>query len=260
MYKWLLFLLFTGTCTLAQAATDKEKTVSQVKPEAIEVSPVTEQGDKLILGEKEWVYVKELDRNLKARIDTGATTSSISADVIDIKREKGKRSQVTFKLKHEDWEGPEVTLPVQRWVEVRQSSTEELDKRPVVDLPIQIGEKKLTTEFTLTDRMHLSYPVLIGRSFIDERAIVDVSHKYIQKKHKVAPTEEEKLAKAKEDEAAKEKAEKAKADKEDKEADAKKDAEEKTAKADDEKSDDAKDADKDSEKKDDKSDSEKEKA
>ncbi|MGB2078488.1 MAG: ATP-dependent zinc protease [Vibrio sp.] len=222
MYKWLIFALLTGTCTTALAH-NEDKTVSQVKPESVEVS-TTEQDGKLILGEKEWIYVKDLNRNLRARIDTGATTSSISADVIDIKREKGKRSQVTFRLKHDDWEGDEMTLPVERWVEVRQSSTEKLDKRPVIKLPIKLGGQTFDTEFSLVDRSHLSYAILIGRSLIDERAVVDVSHKYIQKKNKVI--------KEKSDE---------------------KDAEAKVAKADDDKSDDKKDESKDSDKKSDES-------
>ncbi|WP_228012673.1 RimK/LysX family protein, partial [Vibrio sp. OPT18] len=38
------------------------------------------------------------------------------------------------------------------------------------------------TEFTLADRTHLSFPLLLGRSFFRDVAVVDVSQKYVQKK------------------------------------------------------------------------------
>ncbi|WP_264769115.1 RimK/LysX family protein [Klebsiella pneumoniae] len=38
---------------------------------------------------------------------------------------------------------------------------------------IQIGDLKEQTEFTLTDRTHLTYPLLLGRSFFKDVAVVD---------------------------------------------------------------------------------------
>ncbi len=137
---------------------------------------------RLILGSQEWVYVPGLEQNFNARVDTGATTSSISAtDIVDFERD-GK-DWVKFKVEHEGVKSREIALPVERWVKIRQSTSNGTDRRPVVMAWIQIGDLKEKTEFTLTDRTHLTFPLLLGRSFFKDVALVDVSQKYIQDKH-----------------------------------------------------------------------------
>ncbi|MGC9423682.1 RimK/LysX family protein, partial [Vibrio sp.] len=46
----------------------------------------------------------------------------------------------------------------------------------------QIGDLKEKTEFTLANRTHLTFPLLLGRSFFKHVAIVDVSRQYVQEK------------------------------------------------------------------------------
>ena len=159
-------------------------TEPEVKPEPVEKPPAkplkTDDG-KLILGEEEWVFVPGLKEAFKARIDTGATTSSISAvDIVDFERD-GK-DWVKFKIEHDGITTKEISLPVERWVKIKQSSAEGTQRRAVVVASIQIGELKDKTEFTLADRTHLSFPILLGRSFFRDVAVVDVSQKYVQKK------------------------------------------------------------------------------
>ena len=72
----------------------------------------------------------------------------------------------------------------ERWVHIRQSSTDDTQRRAVVVAWIQIGDLKEKTEFTLADRTHLTYPLLLGRSFFKDVAVVDVSRKFVQPKHK----------------------------------------------------------------------------
>ncbi|NOJ05105.1 RimK/LysX family protein [Vibrio splendidus] len=159
-------------------------TEPEVKPEPVEKPPAkplkTDDG-KLILGEEEWVFVPGLKEAFKARIDTGATTSSISAvDIVDFERD-GK-DWVKFKIEHDGITTKEISLPVERWVKIKQSSAEGTQRRAVVVASIQIGDLKDKTEFTLADRTHLSFPILLGRSFFRDVAVVDVSQKYVQKK------------------------------------------------------------------------------
>ncbi|MDD9156824.1 RimK/LysX family protein [Aliivibrio sp. S4TY2] len=140
---------------------------------------------KLILGEEEWMYIKAINHNAKARIDTGATTSSISAIDIEMFERDGK-DWVKFKLAHNDKETKEFESPVVRIVTIRQSSTEERTDRPVIDAWVQIGDLKTKTEFTLNDRTHMTFPVLLGRTFFRDVAVVDVSKKFVQPKVKLA--------------------------------------------------------------------------
>lgn len=162
----------------------EKKAVSSVEEPKLPVVNEKKTADgKLILGEEEWVYFPGLKESFKARIDTGATTSSISAtDIVQFERDG--RDWVKFKISHGDLKSAEINLPVERWVKIRQSSSEEGDKRAIVVAWIEIGNLKDRTEFTLADRSHLSYPVLIGRSLFRDMAVVDVSKKFVQPKRK----------------------------------------------------------------------------
>ncbi|MEZ9176159.1 ATP-dependent zinc protease [Vibrio kanaloae] len=164
--------------------TEKPEEVKPTEPVPVEkpVEKVRKTNDgKLILGEEEWVFVPGLKEAFKARVDTGATTSSISAvDIVDFERD-GK-DWVKFKIEHDNITTEEISLPVERWVKIKQSSAEGTQRRAVVVAAIQIGDLKDKTEFTLADRTHLSFPLLLGRSFFRDVAVVDVSQKYVQKK------------------------------------------------------------------------------
>ncbi len=152
------------------------------KPKPQSIATKTEQG-RLILGEQEWVYIPGLDKSFKARVDTGATTSSVSAVEI-VPFERDGKDWVKFRIEHEKTSSGEISLPVLRWARVKQSNTTKVQKRPVVTAWIQIGDLKEKADFTLTDRTHLSHPVLLGRSFFRDVAIIDVSRKFIQPKRK----------------------------------------------------------------------------
>ena len=56
--------------------------------------------------------------------------------------------------------------------------------RPVRIGTITVGDHKEKTEFTLADRGHMTFPILLGRSFFRDIAVVDVSKKYVQDKPK----------------------------------------------------------------------------
>ncbi|MGR5109862.1 ATP-dependent zinc protease family protein [Vibrio jasicida] len=135
----------------------------------------------LILGSEEWVYVPDIDQTFKGRVDTGATTSSISATEI-VPFERDGKDWVKFKIDINGKASKEFKLPVERWAKVRQSSSEEVDKRAVVVAYIQVGDLKEKTEFTLAERGHMNFPILLGRSFFRDVAVVDVSKKYVQNK------------------------------------------------------------------------------
>lgn len=156
----------------------------QVDPKPPVATNLKTADGKLILGEEEWMYIKAINHNAKARIDTGATTSSISAIDIEMFERDGK-DWVKFKLAHNGSETKEFESPVSRIVTIRQSSTEERTDRPVIEAWVQIGDLKTKTEFTLNDRTHMTYPVLLGRTFFRDVAVVDVSKTFIQPKVKL---------------------------------------------------------------------------
>ncbi len=155
----------------------KPKPDKPVEPVKVQKTP----DGMLILGSEEWVYVPAIDETFKARVDTGATTSSISAlDIVPFERD-GK-DWVQFKIDLGDRASKEFKVPVERWAKVKQSSSDEVNKRAVVVAYIQLGDYKEKTEFTLAERGHMTFPMLLGRSFFRDIAVVDVSKKYVQDK------------------------------------------------------------------------------
>ncbi len=149
-----------------------------------ETKPPMQLDDKTILGQSEWVYVSAVKDNFKGRIDTGATTSSINA--VDIERfERDGEKWVRFNLTHAQGEKAEmIESKIVRIAKIVQSSKPGVEtERPVIQLHVRIGDTANLTEFTLTSRLHMKYPVLIGRTFMKDVVLVDVSKEYIFPKY-----------------------------------------------------------------------------
>lgn len=144
--------------------------------------PPPEPQEKLVFGRLERVEVRGLEGGLKARVDTGATTSSLHAQNVTEFERDGER-WVRFETFDRDDKPVELEAPVARYIRIRQASSEELDRRPVVKLPIRLGRIEESTEFSLTDRDDMLYPMLLGRSFFMDIAVVDVSRKFVETKH-----------------------------------------------------------------------------
>lgn len=58
-----------------------------------------------------------------------------------------------------------------------------MERRAVVELWVRLGKIHEKTQFTLADRSQMTHPVLLGREFIRDIAVVDVSKQYIQTKN-----------------------------------------------------------------------------
>ncbi len=133
--------------------------------------------DMLIIGGKEHVEVDETGLVVIARVDTGAKTSSLSAeDVVEFERD-GK-SWVRFKFDPGE-KRPAVTIekPVERRVRIRQH-LDDYQRRYVVEVRLRLGELEEIIEVSLSDRSDFEYPILIGRNFLTDNAVVDVSKQF----------------------------------------------------------------------------------
>ena len=148
--------------------------------------------NKTIVGAVEWAVVDLGSKQIisKARMDTGASTSSLNATNISEFERNGKR-WVRFTLA----DGTEVSKVLERYVNVRQASTSK-DRRRVVKLGIKLGNISYVGEFTLADRSHLKYEVLIGRNVLRDLMVVDVARLYVLgKKPKVTKKSSKKVPK-----------------------------------------------------------------
>jgi hypothetical protein len=68
---------------------------------------------------------------------------------------------------------------VVRNVRIIQAVAENKEQRQVVELQITLGNTTRSAEFTLSDRSHMEFPVLVGRNILMDSMSVDVSKKYI---------------------------------------------------------------------------------
>jgi len=142
------------------------------------VCPVVEASTGLAtIGQVEYVDVLPTGVRHKARIDTGAETTSIdSRDIVLFERD-GRQWVRFLVLDRVSKQPTEFKLPVERMVTIKRHGAKSV-KRPVVALELAIGSLRDRIEVSLANREKFTYPVLIGRNFLDGRAQVDVSRKF----------------------------------------------------------------------------------
>ena len=129
--------------------------------------------EKLIIGRREEIDFPELGLyGITAKVDTGAYTTALHCH--DIREENGA---LYFKLldpTHSDYDQQE-----QKFTEYFQkgikNSFGEVEKRYIIKTIVKIGNKRIKSVISLTDRGTMRYPVLIGRKLLKNRFIVDVS-------------------------------------------------------------------------------------
>lgn len=130
---------------------------------------------RIIAGWVEKVRIDDLDFDIKAKLDTGARTSSINARNIKSFKKDGER-WVRFTLVLKDSKDKEYEIemekPRSRRTNIKNHDGEH-DKRHVVDFEVCFNNRIYTTEFTLADRREYIYDVLIGRQFLKKTAIID---------------------------------------------------------------------------------------
>jgi hypothetical protein len=134
-----------------------------------------------IVGWREWVGLPGLGVEwLKAKIDTGAHTSSLHAFGIE-EFERDGQPWVRFEihpLQRSSRDAVLVELPVQDRRRVR-SSNGVAQERFVVLLEIRLLDQVITAEVTLTRRDSMGHRMLIGRQALAQGFMVDSASSYL---------------------------------------------------------------------------------
>lgn len=140
---------------------------------------IAELPRKMLVGRREQVWIEPLQMTLPARIDTGAETASLDARNIEEFERNGK-AWVRFDIVHPvNGEAISMEREVSRYVRILQSSTDKPERRAVIELGIVIGNIRQEAEFTLSNRSHLDFQVLVGRNILRDLMIVDVGQSNI---------------------------------------------------------------------------------
>ncbi len=166
----------TGPSTIVPTPIEKE-IVYVERCSASEQLP-SSSNDKLILGQVETVTLVKENLALSARIDTGAETSSLGVyNLTEFERDSKK--WVRYSLSNDE-QAQRLEYPVFNKVKIKQQSNVEAEARLVIKLNISLGgQEYLDQAFNLANRRHLEYQILIGRNFLRDIAVVDVSSRYL---------------------------------------------------------------------------------
>jgi hypothetical protein len=115
---------------------------------------------------------------LKAKVDTGAKNSSISARHVSEFTRDGQ-AWVRFDVNDTRGNRLELERPLEREAKVRRHFGRR-QTRPVVKLGVCLGTIYKDVEVTLVNREGFLYPMLIGRSFLKGEVLIDVSATFTQ--------------------------------------------------------------------------------
>jgi hypothetical protein len=137
-----------------------------------------------MVGWREWVAMPGLNiAQIKAKIDTGARSSALHAFIIDPYRRGGQR-WVMFAI-HPRQKHSGVLIECHALIKDRRLVTDSgghKQRRYVIETQLVLGQSVITAEMTLTNRDSMLFRMLIGRTALNNRFIVDPSASYLQGK------------------------------------------------------------------------------
>lgn len=139
------------------------------------------------IGWREWVSLPDLGlQNIKAKVDTGARTSALHAFALRPFKE-GNQDKIRFDI-HPLQQNTDVIVTCEADIIDQRFVTDSgghSEMRYVICTPVIIGDKTWPIEITLTERDTMLFRMLLGRSAIRRRYIVNPGRSFITKKNKV---------------------------------------------------------------------------
>lgn len=140
-------------------------------------------GKKIKIGRSDIISLPQLGiENIKAKVDTGAYTSSIRCTYV---KEVNDGKEIEFKLltkeNYPQYSDTLFTSSNFKYKKVKNTSGI-AEYRYLIKTNIKIGSHSFPCEFTLSERKGLKFPVLLGRKFLNGNFIVDTSKKNILNK------------------------------------------------------------------------------
>ncbi|SFT76678.1 Uncharacterized conserved protein [Lishizhenia tianjinensis] len=131
--------------------------------------------EKFIIGKTDKADFPDFNLSgVKVKIDTGAYTSTIHCN--EIWEEENELKVVLLSPQHLQYTGEIITFKDYSLKKVRSSSGQS-QIRYKVKGTITLFGKTFNTEFTLSHRDKMKYPVLLGRKLLNNNFLVDTSKK-----------------------------------------------------------------------------------
>tara|TARA_B100000902_G_scaffold50294_2_gene57058 strand:- start:228 stop:686 length:459 start_codon:yes stop_codon:yes gene_type:complete len=135
---------------------------------------------KGVVGWKEHAGLPSLKiKDVIAKIDTGATLSSIHASDIKITSKAGVK-YVSFNVMKRNNTVKKAKAPLSGYKRIR-SSDGDVEKRPMIKTTLLLDGIEKEIELTLADRRLMDYTMLIGRKALGRRWMVNPSVSFLAK-------------------------------------------------------------------------------
>ena len=132
------------------------------------------------VGWRELVHLPDLGLHaVPAKIDTGARTSSLHGEVLE-EFERDGQKLVRFAVDFSQQHVRQVCEAVHVDVRGITSSNGETQYRYVIKTPMKIGDLEFRAEISLANRRDMQFPMLIGRSSLRRRFVVDSGYSWLQ--------------------------------------------------------------------------------
>lgn len=143
---------------------------------------MTARPPKPVIGWREWVGLPGLGVDaVKAKVDTGARSSALHAWDLDERRVRGGAVVLRFRIhpsQDDDAGTVDAEAPLVEHREVR-SSNGDSERRPVIVTTAIILGRPISVELTLSRRDEMGFPMLLGRSAIRRRYLVDAGRSFL---------------------------------------------------------------------------------
>ncbi len=133
--------------------------------------------EKQIIGRREIANLPEFGLDhVDVKVDSGAYTSSIHVSHCkEVETANGKQLEVIFlDEKHASFDNVKHYFSTFRIKKVKSSTGQE-QMRYFIKCTIEILGRKIKTEFSLTERKGMKYPILLGRKLLNNRFLIDTS-------------------------------------------------------------------------------------
>jgi len=141
---------------------------------------------KTIIGRYDKIDLPEMNLlDIDAKIDTGADGSAIHCHQIEIVRKRGKKLLhfILLDPTHPNYDNKSFYFADYKQRSIKNSFGDS-EKRFVIKTPIVIFGKERHTEFSLSYRDNLSFPILLGRKFLYRNFVVDVARSNLSYRRK----------------------------------------------------------------------------